>query len=117
MALLEVLVFVALWGMLAVTTMQSLAQSREMRGNARDRTRMALIAQEELERVRALPAAELREETNERTDPAWPGDVKSMVTLKPVPGGNWSVEIRVDRKSFDGKVPVRLATIRRGAGQ
>jgi hypothetical protein len=40
-----------------------------------------------------------------------------MVTLKPVPGGNWSVEIRVDRKSFDGKVPVRLATIRRGAGQ
>jgi type II secretory pathway component PulJ len=115
--LLEALVFSALWAVLAVVTMRALAEGRELRGDARDRTRMALIAQGELERVRALPAADLREGVTERADPGWPRDVRSAVELLRRPDGTWQVDVRMTRESDTGKAPVRLTTVRTGAGQ
>jgi Tfp pilus assembly protein PilX len=112
--LLETLVFCALWTVLAVVTMRSLAEGRELRGNARDRTRMALIAQGELERVRAVRAADLREGVTERSEPGWPADVRTAVELSRRPDGTWLVDVRVTRESDTGKPPVRLTTVRTG---
>jgi prepilin-type N-terminal cleavage/methylation domain-containing protein len=113
--LLELMVCVMLMSMLAVVTMRALGEARILRGNARDRAVMALIAQSEMERVRSLKASELTAGVQIRSDPAWPSDTTAHVELTPRDDGTWLLAVRVGRKSSEGKAPVSLTTIRSGA--
>lgn len=112
--LVECLIFCTLWAILAVATMRVLGDGRVLRGNARDRSTMALIAQSELDRVRALPPQELKAGTTGRTDATWPSDTAATVSLTRRDDGTWLVDVRVARQSVEGKPEVRLTTIRRG---
>lgn len=114
--LLELLVYSAIWGMLAVATMRVLGDSRMLRSNGRDRSAMALIAQSEIERVRAMPAEDLTEGSRPRADSTWPSDVAATVTLARRDDSTWLVDVRVGRDSVEGKPEVRLATVRPGGG-
>ena len=115
--LIEPLVFVALFAIVSAFTMQALGNSRMLRSNARDRLTMTLIAQSELERIRSLPAAELAEGEDVRSDPQWPSGVAAIVRLAEMDGGHWAVDVEVSRESLEGKPTIRLATIRRGGGK
>jgi Tfp pilus assembly protein PilV len=115
--LLELLLYVVVWAMIAVCTMRVLGDSRMTRANARDRAVMTLIAHGELERVRALPAASLEEGRLRRSEPAWPSGVTADVEMTRRDDGTWLVDVRVERASVEGKPKVRLTTIRAGAQQ
>lgn len=117
MTLLEAIVAATLFAMISVFTMRALGQSRVLRGNARAQQEILMIAQQELERVRAIPAANLQAGSNSQSDPAWPDKVSSRVTIKPMDDGTWMIDVVVERAALEGMPPVRLTTIRRGASQ
>ncbi|MBI5155491.1 hypothetical protein HZA57_09665 [Candidatus Poribacteria bacterium] len=112
--LMEMIIVCALWAMLCVGTMRVIGDARMLRSNARDRTTMALIAQGELDRIRQLPASELKAGTEPRLDDSWPASVHALVTLEERADGLWLLDVWVGRDSTEGKAPVRLATIRPG---
>ena len=114
LTLIEMLLFAALMTMVAGFTLRAIQDARIYRGNARDRNRMALIAQEELDRARALPAVELTEGVTELVRPDWPIGVAAQLEIHPREDGAWLIDVRVTRESIEGKPPVRLATIRKG---
>jgi Tfp pilus assembly protein FimT len=112
--LIELTVYMAVWATVALATMHVLGDARMTRANARDRGVMTLIAQGELERVRQLPAAALKEGSENRKDPDWPSGVTATVTLKRRDDATWLVDVQVERESPEGKPHVRLTTIRAG---
>jgi len=113
--LLELLIFLAVWAIVAVATMRVLGDSRVLRSNARDRSVMALLAQGELERIRLLPPAELAEGEQTVSRPDWPSGVSATVRIDRRDDGTWLVDVSMARESFEGKPSVRLTTIRSGA--
>ena len=112
--LLEVLIAATLLTVVALFTMRALGQSRILRGNARAQETMLLLAQEELERLRATPAGELAEGTTTHRGTGWPEKMASTVTLDQRDDGTWLIDVTVDRPAIEGLSPVRLTTIRRG---
>ena len=117
LTLLELMIFCALFTLLAVATMRTLGESRMVRGRARDRSAMALIAQAQIEHARLLPASELREGETTVTNPEWPKDVEAVVKLARQKDNLWLVDVSVRRSSIEGKAEVTLATLRPGGSQ
>ncbi len=111
MTLLEVMIFSSILALTAVSTLRVMGDARVVRGNARDRSTMALIAQSEIERVRSLPADRLVAGSQAKRDPSWPEGVAATLTTTPRPDGTWLVDVRVARESLEGKAPVRLTTV------
>jgi type II secretory pathway pseudopilin PulG len=114
LTLLEMMIFVSVFSLLAVATMRCIGDGRLLRGNARDRSVMTAIAQSELERVRTMPAGDLNGGRVERRDPSWPSGTVAAVELTPRPDGTWLVDVTVTRDGVEGRPSVRLATIRTG---
>jgi type II secretory pathway pseudopilin PulG len=114
MTLLEMLIFVSVFTLLAVATMRCIGDGRVLRANARDRSLMAAIAQSELERARTMPASELAGGRTERRDPTWPTGTAAVMEVTPRPEGTWLVDVTVGREGIEGKPSVRLTTIRPG---
>ena len=112
--LLETMVFVSLWAIVAVGTMTAVAQSSVIRSRAADRSAMVMIAQQELERVRHLPAGDLKEGTEERTLPEWPAGTVAEIETREREDGTWLIDVRVNRSTIEGLAPVRLTTLRLG---
>lgn len=112
--LLEALVYIALFTLLAVGTLRALGDSRALRANGRDRAAMTWIAQTELERARRTPLQEIAAGRSMRTDPAWPQGVSATVEFTRRPDGFWTIGVEVRRASVEGKLPVRLATLHPG---
>lgn len=111
LTLLECMLFCALYAILAVATMRIVGDARVVRSNARDRTRLAVIAQSELDRLRSVPAAERKVGVQTMTNAAWPQGTQVQVELKPAGTGTWNVEVRATRASIEGKPSVRLASV------
>ena len=116
LTLLETLFYAAIWTVLALATMRVVGDSRTLRAKARDRATMVLIAQNELERARFSPAADLKAGKTERVDPDWPRGIKATVEMSERGDGTWLVDVIVTRQSVEGKPQVRLATVRPGGG-
>ncbi|MCB2156960.1 hypothetical protein KQI84_18945 [bacterium] len=114
MTLLETMVFVALWGLLAVTTMAALSQSSITCSRAADRSDMVMIAQAEIERLRHVPAEELIEGEQELRREEWPQDVAAKIETRLRPDGTWLLDVLVTRATLEGVQPVRLTTLRLG---
>jgi len=114
--LLELLIFCALFLFVTVFIFEALALGRSTRGRARDRATMLLIAQSQLEQLRAAPAATIVQGTRTVTDPAWPRgmSVEERITTRPDGLVELDVETRLD--TLKGANPVRLTTLRRGGG-
>ncbi len=112
--LLECMIVAMLGAILAVTTLRVLGDARQVRGNARDRLMLASLAQGELDRLRTLPAAEVRETTETLTKPDWPEGVALQVITRPYSAETWQIDIVAARQSIEGKPAVRLSTLRRG---
>jgi len=106
--LMEVLVFTAVLAIVAGFSMRAIGHGRMIRANARDRITMAAIAQSELDRARLeRPAMGMAQ----RTDAAWPSGTTATTTVSPGPDGTLALEVVVERESYEGKAPVRLATL------
>jgi Tfp pilus assembly protein PilX len=112
--LLETLVYLAVWTLLAVMTMRALGDSRALRANGRDRAAMTWIAQTELDRIRQTPLKQLTAGVSTRTDRAWPQGVSATVELSRRDDGFWTIRVEVRRASVEGKLPVQLTTIHPG---
>ncbi len=115
--LLEAIIAFTLLTVIALFTMRAVGQGRIVRGNARAQHELLLLAQEELERVRAIPATELQAGEAEHQDSSWPSTVTSKVLLEKQAGGTWLVDVTLFRETIEGLPPVRLTTIRRGGEQ
>lgn len=94
--------------------MRVVAEARTIRSNARDRSVLTLIAQEELDRLRALPAASLIEGSTINTLPNWPSGTVSLATVSRGPLQSWQLDVEITRESTEGKPAVRLTTLRQG---
>lgn len=112
LALLELLLYSALWTVLAFATLRAVADARMLRANARDRSALALIAQGEIERMRADAAPPAG---GERTDPAWPSGTRAVTRVEPSGEGAVAVVVTVSRESLEGKPVVTLASILPGS--
>ncbi|MBX7247152.1 MAG: prepilin-type N-terminal cleavage/methylation domain-containing protein [Candidatus Sumerlaeaceae bacterium] len=111
LTLLELMIVSAVFTLLAVVTMRSLGESRMLRGRARDRSAMVLIAQEQIDRIRQIPPADLKAGEDVRTSEAWPPGVEATVRLEPGPDKLWKIDVTVRQKSSEGKAEVQLATL------
>ena len=115
LTLLETLMYVAILAITIAFTLRAVGEARMIRGNARDRAALVLIAQSELERWRIAPAAQLSEGAMRIENPSWPSGASATVSLRKTANGLWEIDVRVRRKGPEGKPEVRLTTIRTGA--
>lgn len=109
--LLEMLIFVAVFALIAVSTLRVVGDARVIRSNARDRAVMVLIAQTELERLRAAPPAQRMEGTELKHSPEWPEGTQVRVETTRHDSGMWMLDVKVNRESIEGKPSVRLTTL------
>lgn len=110
-ALLELLIFVALWALLAVTTLRSLGDSRMVRANARDRNALAILAQSELEKARFAQQLPLGT-TAVFPQPHWPSGTQITLDVSPTQtSGILQLDVTALRKSIESKPAVRLTTL------
>ncbi|MCX7718336.1 MAG: hypothetical protein N2111_08035 [Candidatus Sumerlaeaceae bacterium] len=114
MTLLELMIFLGVFSLLAVATMRCIGDGRLLRANARDRSVMTAIALSELERARTMPSSNLNGGRVERSDPSWPSGTVAAVELAPRPDGTWLLDVTVTRDGAEGRPSVRLTTIRPG---
>lgn len=110
--LVECLAFVAIWASVGITSLWAVRHASQARGDARHAAELALIAQSELERARALPAAQLTEGAHPRTNDAWPMGTSCTLTVARRPLGAWTLDVAVGREGARSIKPVRLVTVR-----
>jgi len=115
LTLVECLVFISIWAAVGMSTMMAIQRAAVTRGRASQRANLALIAQSELEKVRAIPAAELSAGSFSRTETDWPPHTSCTVTLAPHSAKTWKVDVLVERQTAHETRPVRLVSYRRGA--
>lgn len=109
-ALLESLVSIAVFTLASVGTLALAGQSRSMRAAASDRAVLAMLAQEELDRLR-LDGAPRAAGTTPLARDTWPTHTSGTLTLSAREDGLWLAEVRVQRAHALGSTPVQLATI------
>jgi len=111
----ECLVFISIWAAVGISTIAGVQCAAMTRGRASQRAVLALIAQSELERVRAMPASELSVGAFARTGTDWPANTSCTVTLALHSAKTWKVDVLVERQTARETRPVRLVSYRRGA--
>jgi hypothetical protein len=110
--LLELLVYCSLWTVLALTTMRVIGEARVVRANARDRSILTLIAQDELERLRSIPTSQLSEGVTTRSLSTWPRGTEARIEIHGGPQQTLELDVQVSRVSIEGKPSVQLTTLR-----
>ena len=109
LTLTETIIAVMIMSMMAVFTLKSLGHSRLLRGYARDRAEMALLAQTELDRVR-------------RAEKLAPGitttsvdrDTTATATITASVQGLMQVEVLVERVRSEGRYATSLVALEGG---
>ena len=113
-SLLEFLVIASLMAILVVATMRTLGNARFLRGVARDRGEMLILAQNELDRMRQQPVSEFQQGVQTFTEESSGKSDTVTVSLTKRDDGNWAADVSVERKGPDGVPMVRLSTICQG---
>lgn len=109
LTLVEAIIAVSIMSMMAVFTLKSLGHSRLLRGYARDRAEMVLLAQTELDRVR-------RTETLEPgiTTTSVDRDTTATATITASVHGLMQVEVLVERVRSEGRYATSLVALEGG---
>lgn len=111
---MELLVYLSLLTLLTVSTMKVLGNAAIIRGAARERAKMLLIAQTQLDAARRLPAGELKAGESVGEDIGLPPSMTVMTRYTPREDGTWLVDVVVSRETIEGLPSVSLSTIRGG---
>ena len=112
--LLECLIYCAILTALALLTMRALGEAALVRGRGTERGRLILIAQEQLDEARRLPAADLVEAEETLRSDKWGPSLTTTRRFTQREDGNWVIDIIVARETGEGIPAVHLSTIRAG---
>lgn len=110
--LVECMVFIAIWGSVCASTLWLVKETSLSRARLRQAAELAVIAQSELERARAMPGTTLAEGSSDRHEPDWPAGTSATLTLARHSDRTWLVNVEVSRTTARGVKPVRLSTYR-----
>lgn len=105
--LIETLIYAGIMAFVAVATMGALGRSAVLRGMARTRSEMLVVAQSELDRLRSLPATDL---SSGVLDGDWPSDMRVECQVADAPNALKLVRVTVSRDLAEGVKSVTLET-------
>jgi len=109
--LFEAMIYGALLAMIAVSTMAALGRSAVVRGMARTRSELLVIAQEELDRLRAPEETEaLAPGSFDVTSDDWPDGTALEVTITESESDLLLLHVEVSRRVGEGVRSVILET-------
>lgn len=117
LTLLEMLIAVTIITLMAVSTCEVLGNAKVTRERARQRTELALLAQSELERMRAAPAGDMTPGESEQRPEGTPASVSLERRVTAREDGLLELEVTARRAGATGEIVCRLTTLREGAGQ
>jgi prepilin-type N-terminal cleavage/methylation domain-containing protein len=114
LTLLEMLLCILVVTILAVTTAKVLGDGRVLRERAKHRAELALFAQGELDRLRAVPLGQLAEGQRAVHRDGWPASVRATETIQRRGDGFLELIVRAERKSPGAEFTMVLTTIHPG---
>jgi len=109
MTLVEAVIAISIMSMMAIFTLQSLGHSRLLRGYARDRADMILLAQSELDRVRRADNLQPGITTNSPDR-----DTTVTATITAAVHGLMQVDVLVERVRSEGRYATSLVALHGG---
>jgi hypothetical protein len=115
LTLLECLVYVSVFGMVTIFTIEAMSRARLLQGDSRDRLALATRAQEELDRLRAsAPGAPT--ELIRHDDPWGPKTFLETAVLDGPESGTLLLMVKAGRDTYDRNLEVKLETLVRRSG-